>query len=132
MAGIGFRADRRYGLQRFRADLEANTYKYANESELDYSVFNYALAWDWSVTTKLHGVISANQKEYAEISTDPASFLNQVGKRTERAQGADAVYELGAAWRMHGWLRAHGLEQHPARDLGCEPVGQQRAGGRRL
>jgi len=100
IAGIGFRADKRYGLQRFRADVEANTYRYANKSELDYSVFNYALAWDWSVTTKLHGVISANQKEYSEVSTDPVTFTNKVGKRTERAQGADAVYELGAAWRV--------------------------------
>ncbi len=102
VAGIGFRADRRYGLQRFRADVEANTYKYANESELDYSVFNYALAWDWSVTTKLHGVISANQKEYNEVSTDPVTFTNVRGLRTERAEGADAVYELGAAWRLMG------------------------------
>lgn len=98
--GVGLRADRRYGLQRLRADVEANRYKYNNHSELDYSVFNYALAWDWSVTTKWHGVISADQKQYQEITADPATGTNRVGKRTEQSQGADAVYELGAAWRL--------------------------------
>ncbi len=115
IAGVGLRADKRYGLQRFRADVEANTYKYSNESELDYSVFNYALAWDWSVTTRLHGVISADQKEYSEVSTDPVTFTNKVGKRTERAEGADAVYQLGAAWRlMGGFAHTQSSSSQPA------------------
>ncbi len=99
-AGVGLRADRRYGLQRLRADVEANTYRYNNHSELDYSVFNYALAWDWSVTTKWHGVLSADRKQYQEVTTDPVSFASRVGKRTEESEGADAIYELGAAWRL--------------------------------
>ncbi|MEO8654614.1 MAG: hypothetical protein ABI409_10870, partial [Ramlibacter sp.] len=115
VGGIGFRADKRYGLQRFRADLEANSYKYANESELDYSVFNYALAWDWSVTTKLHGVVSADQKQFREVSTDPVTFGNRVGKRSERAQGADGIYELGAAWRlMAGFAHTESTSTEPA------------------
>lgn len=103
-AGVGLRADRRYGLQRFRADVEANTYRYNSHSELDYSVFNYALAWDWSVTTRWHGVISADQKQFQEITADPTTQTNHVGKRTEMAQGADAIYELGGAWRLMGGI----------------------------
>jgi exopolysaccharide biosynthesis operon protein EpsL len=100
IAGLGFKADKRYGLQRFRADLEANTYRYNNHSELDYSVFNYALAWDWSFTPRLHGVVSADRKQFREVNTDPATLLNSVGRRTERAEVAEGIYELGAAWRL--------------------------------
>jgi hypothetical protein len=67
------------------------------------------------VTTKLHGVLSANQKQYSEVTTNPTTFINQVGKRTERAQGADAVYELGAAWRvMGGFAHTQSSSTQPA------------------
>lgn len=99
-AGVGLRADRRYGLQRFRADLEANTYRYDKQSDLNYSVFNYALAWDWAVGTRLHGVASADQHQYREVATDPVLLVNRLGKRTERAQVFEGVYDAGARLRL--------------------------------
>jgi len=100
IAGIGLRADRRVGLQRFRADLELNTYQYDKQSDLDYSVFNYALAWDWSITPRFHGVVSADRKQYREVVTDPVALVNRVGKRTERSEAVEGIYEVGAAWRL--------------------------------
>lgn len=100
IAGVGLRADRRYGLQRFRADVEANTYRYDKLSELDYSVINYALAWDWSFTPRLHGVVSADRKQYREITTDPVAIVNRVGRRTERTELVEGIYDVGAAWRV--------------------------------
>ncbi|HWI82319.1 outer membrane beta-barrel protein [Ramlibacter sp.] len=100
IAGIGARADRRYGLQRFRADIEANTYRYDRQSDLNYSVFNYALAWDWSLTPRLHGVASADRKQYREVATDPVALVNRVGKRTERNEVLEGVFEAGAALRL--------------------------------
>jgi exopolysaccharide biosynthesis operon protein EpsL len=100
IAGVGLRADRRVGLQRFRADLELNTYKYDKQSDLDYSVFNYALAWDWSITPWKRGVVSADRKQYREVVTDPVALVNRVGKRTERSEAVEGIYELGAAWRV--------------------------------
>jgi exopolysaccharide biosynthesis operon protein EpsL len=99
-AGVGLRADRRYGLQRFRADVEANTYRYDKQSELNYSVLNYALAWDWAVGRRLHGVASADRKQYREVATDPVLFVNRLGKRTERAEVLEGVYDLGASLRV--------------------------------
>ena len=100
IAGVGLRADRRYGLQRFRADLEGNTYRYDKQSDLNYSVFNYALAWDWSLTPRLHGVVSADRKQYREVVTDPVALVNRVGKRTERTEVAEGTYDVGAALRL--------------------------------
>ncbi len=100
IAGVGLRADRRYGLQRLRADLEANTYRYDKQSDLNYSVFNYALAWDWSFTTRLHGVVSADQKQYREVVSDPVALVNRVGRRTERTEVAEGTYALGARVRL--------------------------------
>ena len=100
IAGVGFKADKRYGLQRFRADLEANTYRYNSHSDLNYSLFNYALAWDWSFTPRLHGVVSADRRQFREVTTDPVTFSNVIGRRTERAEVAEGIYELGAAWRL--------------------------------
>jgi exopolysaccharide biosynthesis operon protein EpsL len=97
---VGLRADKAYGLQRFRADIEATAYKYNDVSELDYNTFNYNLAWDWSFTPRVHGTISADQKEYRETFLDTSTGLNRTGLRTERVELAEGVYELGAAWRV--------------------------------
>lgn len=99
-AGVGLRADRRYGLQRFRADVEANTYRYDKQSNLNYSVLNYALAWDWAVGTRFHGVASADRKQYREVTTDPVALVNRLGKRTERSEVLEGVYNAGAALRL--------------------------------
>ena len=100
--GVGMRADRRYGLQRFRADVEANTYKYDKRSDLDYNVVNYALAWDWSLTPRFHGVASADRKQYREVATDPVALVNRVGRRTERNELFEGVFEAGARVRLLG------------------------------
>lgn len=104
IVGVGLRADRRYGLQRFRADAEVNRYEYDKQSSLDYSTFNYALAWDWMFTPAFHGVISADRKQYREVTTDPVAMVNRVGRRTERAEVAEGIYEVGAAWRVMAGL----------------------------
>ncbi|MBA3774235.1 MAG: outer membrane beta-barrel protein [Ramlibacter sp.] len=101
---VGFKADRRIGLQRFRGDIEATAYKFRNFSTLDYNTLNYNVAWDWSFTPALHGVISADRRQYRETyfdtTTVPGFTTNRVGRRTERTELAEGVYELGAAWRL--------------------------------
>lgn len=98
-ASLGLKFDRRYSLQRFRADIEAATWRYSDHSELNYSTINYNAAWDWSFTPKLHGVVSADRKQYRETTTDTLTGVNRVGRRTERTELAEGIYELGAAWR---------------------------------
>lgn len=101
-AGVGLSVDRRFGLQRVRADLEANTYRYNNNSNLDYDIFNYAFAWDWALTPRFHGVLGLNQQQYREVQLNTVSLENEVGRRSDRSQILQGVYELGAAWRLTG------------------------------
>ena len=100
--GVGARADLRRGLQRIRADVEANRYQYDRDSSLNYNILNYALAWDWSITPRFHGVLGADRKQYREVATDPVALVNRISRRTERAELLEAVYEAGAAWRLLG------------------------------
>lgn len=95
---IGVKADKQYGLQRFRADLEAATYRYGNASDLNYSTLNYAAIWDWKFTPRLRGVASAERRQFRDIS-DSATGLSEIGRRTERTELVEGVYEIDGAWR---------------------------------
>jgi exopolysaccharide biosynthesis operon protein EpsL len=100
--GAGLALDRHFGLQRVRADLEYNSYHYNHDSSLNYDVFNYAAAWDWSLTPRFHGTLGASQQQYREVQLDPVTLANRVGRRTESAEILQGVYEIGAAWRVTG------------------------------
>lgn len=97
--GVGAKFNRRYGLQRIRADIEANTYRYRDQDDLNFNTINYALAWDWQVTPRAHGIVSADRKQYREVTTDPVALTNKVGRRTERAEMAEGIYDVTASWR---------------------------------
>jgi exopolysaccharide biosynthesis operon protein EpsL len=98
-AAVGLKFDRRYSLQRFRADVEAATYRYQDHTDLSYSTLNYNAAWDWSFTPRVHGTVSADRKQYRDTTSNTLTGVNVVGRRTERTELAEGVYELGAAWR---------------------------------
>lgn len=105
LLGLGLRVDRRFGRQRLRADVEANSYRYRRQSSLDYNILNYALAWDWAVGRRFHGVLAADRKAYREVLTDPVALVNRVGRRTERTELVEGVVEAGAALRLSGTLQ---------------------------
>jgi exopolysaccharide biosynthesis operon protein EpsL len=98
-ASIGLKFDKQYSLQRIRADFEATTYRYQDFSELNYNTINYNAAWDWSITPRFHGVVSADRKQFRETTADVLTGINRVGRRTERTEVAEGIYEVGAAWR---------------------------------
>lgn len=97
--GVGLKLNRRYGLQRVRADIEANTFRYRDQTDLNFNTINYALAWDWQVTSRAHGIVSADRKQFREVTTDPVVLTNRVGRRTERAEIAEGTYDVTASWR---------------------------------
>jgi exopolysaccharide biosynthesis operon protein EpsL len=99
-AGVGLSFNKRYGLQRVRADVEYNTFRYSDENSLNFNTLNYALAWDWRVTPRFHGVVSADRRQFREVTTDPLLFTNRVGRRTERNEVAEGVFEVGGPWSV--------------------------------
>lgn len=98
--GVGLSFNKLYSLQRVRADLEFDRYNYQHHSNLSYNTINYALAWDWSFTPRLHGVVSADRRQYRDVQTDPLTGVNLVGRRTERAEVAEGVFEVAGPWRV--------------------------------
>lgn len=95
-AGLGLKYNKRFSLQRLRADVEWDTWRYSDHSELNFNTLNYNLAWDWSVTPRLHGTVSADRRQYREVVTDPVTVSNLIGKRTERNELAEGAFEVGS------------------------------------
>ena len=94
---VGVKAERDYGLQHFKADVEASRYRYRELSRLNYSTLNYTAAWDWKVTPALHGVLSADRRQFRDI-TDIAG-RSEIGRRTERAEVLEGIYDIDGVWR---------------------------------
>jgi exopolysaccharide biosynthesis operon protein EpsL len=100
-AGLGLKYNKQFSLQRLRADVEWDTWRYSDHTNLNFSTLNYNLAWDWSVTPRLHGTVSADRRQYREVVTDvtvPASPVNRIGKRTERNELAEGAFDVGGGF----------------------------------
>lgn len=119
---VGVKFDKRISLQRLRADVEATTYRYRDHDELNYNTINYGLAWDWSITPRFHGVASADRRQSREVSTDPVTFVNRVGRRTERNELLEGTYEAGAAWRVLGGVQRTSSESTEPRSWDASPT----------
>ncbi len=117
----GARFDKRIGLQRVRADIEATAYKYQDQSNLDYNTLNYSAAWDWSLTPRFRGVLSADRRQYREVVTDSLTFANRVGRRTERTELLEGMYEVGASWRALAGVRRTSNESTEPRSWDASP-----------
>lgn len=103
MTTLGVKFDKRYSLQRLELDVYAQDYQYQDFSELDFTALNYDAAWRWSFTPKLRGNLTADRREFVDNTADALvgpGGISAVNRRTESALGADAEYELGAAWRL--------------------------------
>lgn len=117
---VGLAADKRIGLQRLRADVEATTYRYQDVDSLNYNTINYALAWDWSITPRFHGVASADRRQTREVTTDSVTLVNRVGRRTERNELLEGVYEAGP-WRLLGGVQHTRSESTEPRSWDASP-----------
>lgn len=120
-ATVGVKADKRIGLQRLRGDIEASTYHYQDQSNLNYTTINYSAAWDWSITPRFHGVLSADRRQYREVTTDSLTFANRIGRRTERNEVLEGVYEVGARWRALAGIRHSSTESTEPRSWDASP-----------
>jgi exopolysaccharide biosynthesis operon protein EpsL len=97
---VGLKYNKTFSLQRIRADVEWDTWRYNDHSELNFNTLNYALAWDWSVTPRLHGTVSADRRQYREVVTDPVTSTNLIGKRTERNELAEGAFDIAGPWQV--------------------------------
>lgn len=98
---LGLKLNKPYGLQRFELDVNAQDHRYERFSNLDFTAFNYAAAWRWSFTPRLHGNLTSDRREYVDTAADVQNF-GQVSRRTTRSTLFDAEYEIDGAWRLVG------------------------------
>lgn len=99
-AGVGLKYNKQFSLQRIRADVQWDTWRYNDHSELNFNTLNYNLAWDWSVTPRLHGTVSADRRQFREVVSDPVTFTNLIGKRTERNELAEGAFDVAGPWQV--------------------------------
>ena len=121
---IGIRGDKQYGLQRFRVNAEGTRHQYSRLSALDYSTVNYSLAWDWQVTPRFQGVLSADRRQYRDVSRyrdlsdDESESPAGAGGRTDRTELFEARYLIDGPWRALGGVsRTSSRSRDPQRDL---------------
>lgn len=93
-------------LQRFSLDATVIDYRYSKNHYLDYRATNYNAAWNWALTHRLTGVLSANQTEAQTSFVDYSlgtPLTHPIVRRTN-------VNHLGAEWQvMGGWRLVGGL-----------------------
>lgn len=59
----GVRFDKQYSLQRFVAEAMLRDHRFQNNSFLDYTAFDYSVAWHYAVTPRITGLLLAEQKQ---------------------------------------------------------------------
>lgn len=100
---LGLKFDKEYSLQRVQIDISAVDYRYENFDYLNFSAINYRAGWLWSVTPHLHGNLTSSRDKTLNSFSDFLGF-KQRNERINTSTGIDAVYEVGARWRLLGSL----------------------------
>ena len=103
---LGVRYDKRYSLQRVHFDVAYVDYRFQNFDFLSFGALNYQAEWNWSVTPRFYGNLSAMRRERPNNFSESRSLarLNQRNDREESARRLDGAYELDARWRVLGAL----------------------------
>ena len=100
-SSAGLKLRKPYGLQRFEADIGVENTNYKNFSALNFTAFNYAAAWRWSLTPAFHGNLTTDKKEYVDNTAD-VQAAGQLNRKTDRSTRLDAEYEIDGVWRLLG------------------------------
>lgn len=93
-------------LQRFSLDATLIDYRYQKNDYLDYKATNYNAAYNWAITHRLTGVLSATQVESQNSFVD----YSAVSPQSRRNIGRTNVNRLAAEWQvMGGWRLVGGF-----------------------
>lgn len=120
LLSAGARLDKQYSLQRITLDVEAATYKHRDLDSLDYTTVNYLAAWNFAFTPRLQGVLSADRRQYRDITNTSAGF-NDVNLRTERTEQAEATWAVTGGWRTQAALTHTSSSSDDPRSLESSP-----------
>lgn len=100
--GVGLRYQKRVSQQTFVIDAELDQYNF-DELSTDYRTFNYSAAWNFRFGNRFDGILSADRRQFRDVTSAGAGA--GINRRTERNEGIEAGYRLGAAYRVLGGLQ---------------------------
>ena len=119
---VGLRVDQPYAQQRIRLDAAVTAYRYDRFSYLDFNALDYRAAWDWHLTPRISGSLSADRRE------TPTQFENQVGfqsnVRTTENYRFDVDGLITGGWHVIAGL-GHGSSQGETTVAQSEPTYRQ-------
>ncbi len=126
VAYVGLRIDKDYAQQRFQLDLTQTAFRHANFSFLNYQAFEYRGEWNWHVTPRWSGTLSAERR----VGT--ASFADtQIPQRTQRNLRTGDNLRLSLDGSLFGgWHVLLGVFQYQTKyDQGFLPQNSSRTRG---
>lgn len=101
VASLDLNLSKRYSLQYFALEASVQENRYRTFDYLNYTAFNYAASWQWSLTPYLYGTLSSDRRE-ALNSFGYYTDYQVRNLRTDQIQHLEGVLEVGNAWRILG------------------------------
>lgn len=93
---LGLRIDKPYAQQRFFLDATATAYRYDKFSYLNFNGLDYRAAWDWRLTSRLSGTLSATRTQ------TPTQFQDSSSQQSNVTTTENYVFNLDG-WLSGGW-----------------------------
>lgn len=105
-ASLTLALNKPFAQQRFSLDATLIDYRYSKNDYLDYQAKNYSGAWNWALTHRLTGVLSASQTEAQNSFVDYAAATPQTRRniRTTRVNHLGGEWKVKGGWRLVGGL----------------------------
>jgi exopolysaccharide biosynthesis operon protein EpsL len=98
---VGLRVDKPYSQQRLLLDITETAYHYKNFSNLNFNALQYRGAWQWTVTPRVSGTLSADRSESLVNYADFRSTTQRNLRIGENQQASiDAL--LFGGWHLVG------------------------------
>lgn len=95
-ATLGLRLDKSYAQQQWIVDLARTATRYEKFTSLDRDFFSYRAAWNWRLTPRIAGALSADRSQSEVQFEDVRGIQRIVATTTNRSLTADA-------WLFGGW-----------------------------
>nr|WP_315190070.1 XrtB/PEP-CTERM-associated polysaccharide biosynthesis outer membrane protein EpsL [uncultured Albidiferax sp.] len=101
ITSVGLSWNKSYSLQKFQLTTSIVDSRYKNFDYLNFDALNYSAAWNWSVTPRVRGVLSADRKQALNNTIQFVSVAER-NVRTDTALRFNTDVDLGAAVHLIG------------------------------
>jgi exopolysaccharide biosynthesis operon protein EpsL len=95
---VGLRFNKPYAQQRFQADITETAYRYQTSSQLNFNGLAYRAAWQWHLTPRFSGTLSADRSESLVSFADTNATNRNVRTTDNRIFNLDG--EIAAPWHV--------------------------------